>query len=713
MAPPVRQIERAAALALPLLLACCASGPESMSTRPPNTHTVDVVDDYHGTQVADPYRWLEDLDAPEVRTWIEEQNAASRAFLAAIPRREALRQRLTELWNFPRKSPPQRAGQRWLWRFNDGLQNQPVLYVGDRPDDAGRILLDPNTLSSDGTVALGPIAASHDGAYLAFGTSKSGSDWTDWQVLSITDGRILDDQLHWTKFTSAAWTHDNAGFFYMRYPKPREGETYEARNQAPELCYHRLGDAQTDDEVVYARPDEPTWGFAAAVTDDGRYLVITIWSGTDTRNRVAYLDLERRDEGVQPLLMDFDANYAYAANVGTKFYFQTNWLAPRGRVLAIDLASPDRAAWQEVVPQQRDTLEGTAGIGGRLVLTYLRDAAHAVVVHALDGTRQCELSLPAPCSVDGVTGRFEDADFHFLVTSFLQPGAILRCDVATGAVTEAWRPNVPFDASSYVAEQVFYASDDGTRVPMFLVHARRMKLDGDNPTYLYGYGGFNVSLTPSFSTPLLAWLELGGVYAVPNLRGGGEYGEEWHQAGMRGRKQNVFDDFRAAARYLIRNGYTRPERLAVGGGSNGGLLVGAALTQFPELIAAAVPQVGVLDMLRYHHFTIGWAWAPEYGTADEPDMFPILHAYSPLHRVQAGRTYPATLVLTGDHDDRVLPAHSYKFAAALQAAQAGSAPILLSVDVRTGHGAGKPTSKLIAVAADLFAFLAATLGIRD
>lgn len=712
IAPLLRQLLRAGgALTLPLLLPGCASDSASMDMRPPTTRTVDVVDDYHGTQVADPYRWLEDLDAPEVQAWIAAQNAASEAFLANVPQRETLRARLTELWNFARRSPPKRAGERWLWRLNDGLQNQAVLYVGDGPNEAGRVLLDPNTMSADGTVALGPAAASHDGAYLAYGTSKSGSDWTDWRVLSIEDGRVLDDELHWTKFTGAAWTHDTKGFFYMRYPEPREGEAFEARNVAPELCYHKLGTPQTSDEVVYSRPDEPTWGFDAKVTDDGRYLLISIWAGTDTRNRVAYLDLEDRARGVQPLLMDFDANYAFAANVGTKFFFQTNAKAPRGRVIAFDVTQPDKEAWQEVVAQNADTLESTAGIGGRLVLSYLRDGAHAIVVHGLDGERQNELALPSPCTVDGVSGRLEDPDFHCLVTSFLQPGSIHRCDVAMGSMTEEWRPELPFDATKYTAKQVFYESADGTRVPMFLVHARGLRLRGDNPTYLYGYGGFNVSLTPSFSTALLAWLDLGGVFAQPNLRGGGEYGEEWHQAGMRERKPNVFADFAAAARYLVRNGYTKRERLAIGGGSNGGLLVGAAITKFPDMFAAAVPEVGVMDMLRYHHFTIGWAWAPEYGTADEPEMFSVLRAYSPLHNVKPGNAYPATLILTGDHDDRVLPAHSYKFAAALQQAQAGSAPILLRVDVRTGHGAGKPTTKQIAAEADRWAFLCGALGI--
>ncbi len=676
--------------------------------RPPISHTVDVVDDYHGTKVSDPYRWLEDLDHADVKAWIAGQNAVSDAFLATTER-DRLRQRLTELWNYPRKSPPQRAGARFLWRLNDGLQNQAVLYVGDRADAEGRVLLDPNTLSADGTAALGPTAASHDGTYLAFGTSLKGSDWTDWQVMTIADGKLLDDRLAWSKFSGAAWTHDNLGFFYMRYPAPKEGETYEAQNLAPELCYHKLGTSQQEDEVVYARADEPTWGFAPTVTDDGRYLVISIWSGTDSRNRVAYLDLQARAAGVQPLLMEFDASYQFVTNVDRKFFFQTNWQAPRGRVIALELTQPDKAAWQQVVPQHKDTLESVAGIGGKLVLTYLRDAANAVVVHTLDGARERELTLPSPCTVAGVAGKLSDPDAYFLVTSFLLPGSIQRCELATGSQAEVWRPTLPFDTNAYESRQVFYQSHDGTRVPMFLVHKKGLRLNGDNPTYLYAYGGFNVSLTPAFDTAMLAWLEQGGVFAQPNLRGGGEYGEDWHQAGMLGKKQNVFDDFAAAAHYLIRNGYTRRERLGIGGGSNGGLLVGAALTQFPELFAAAVPQVGVLDMLRYHRFTIGWAWAPEYGTADDATMFKTLYAYSPLHNIRPGRTYPATLILTGDHDDRVLPAHSYKFAAALQAAQSGPAPILLRVDVKTGHGAGKPTSKQIAEAADTWAFLLGVL----
>jgi prolyl oligopeptidase len=702
---------RATLAAALLLLPSCGGESSMFDLRPPVTRTVDTVDDYHGTKVYDPYRWLEDLDHEDVHAWIAAQNATSAAFLAT-PERERLLARLTELWNFPRKGPPTRAGARWLWRFNDGLQNQPVLYSGDTPTDPGRVLLDPNTLSPDGTTALGPAAASHDGTYLAFGTSAKGSDWTQWQVLTLADGKVLPDVVHWSKFSGAAWTHDNAGFFYLRYAAPKEGETYEAQNVAPELCYHRLGTSQEDDAVVYARPDQPTWGFEPRVTDDGRYLVITIWVGTDSRNRVAYVDLQDRAAGVRPLLMDFDAGYHFVANVGSKFYFVTNNAAPRGRLIAFDVAAPDAAHWQAIVPQLKDTLEGADGIGGKLVLTYLRDAAHAVVIHGLDGKREHELTLPAPCTVDGITGKLDDPDFHVFITSFLLPGTIAHYDIASATLREVWRPTVPaFDASQFETKQVFYQSADGTRIPMSLVHKKGLRLHGDNPTYLYAYGGFNVSLTPAFNTPLLAWLELGGVFAQPNLRGGGEYGEDWHQAGMLAKKQNVFDDFAAAARYLLRNGYTRAERLAIGGGSNGGLLVGAALTQFPELFGAAVAQVGVMDMLRYHKFTIGWAWAAEYGTADDALMFKVLRAYSPLHNLQLGRSYPATLILTGDHDDRVLPAHSYKFAAALQAAQGGPAPILLRVDIKTGHGAGKPTAKQIASAADTWAFLARVLSI--
>ena len=688
----------------------CASPPAPMPLiPPPTTRTVDVVDTYHGVAIPDPYRWLEDLDAPEVRTWIEAQNAATDSFLARIPGRDALRTRLTELWNYPRKSPPKRAGKRWAWRANDGLQNQAVLYLADSPEEEGRMLLDPNAMSKDGTVALGPTVFSEDGRYLAYGVSASGSDWTEWQVLDVETGKHLDDRLRWTKFTSAAWTHDHAGFFYMRYPSPKEGEAMEAQNLAPDLCYHKLGTAQDADRVVYSRPDEPTWGFAPLVTDDGRYLVIHIWSGTDPRNRIAYADLTDPELAVQPLLMEFDASYALVTTAGTRFVFQTNLDAPRGRVIGLDLSEPDRAHWRELVPQGKDTLEGTSRVGVHLLLTYLRDAAHAVRMHDLEGKFEAEWALPSPCSVDGVDGRATDHEVFFGVTSFLQPGSLYRFDLASGQLREHWRPDLAFDPAAFEARQVFYQADDGARIPMVIVHRKGLRLDGENPTYLYGYGGFNISLTPAFSPSLIAWIEKGGVFAQPNLRGGGEYGEDWHRAGMRERKQTVFDDFAAAARFLIRNRYTSAPRLGIGGGSNGGLLVGAMLTQQPDLFAAAVPQVGVLDMLRYHRFTIGWAWASEYGTADDAAMFPVLRAYSPQHNVRPGTHYPATLVMTGDHDDRVLPAHSYKFTAALQAAQVGDAPVLIRVETKAGHGAGKPTHMQIAAASDQWAFLWATL----
>ncbi len=698
-------------LFLALVLAACATTPAPMPILPPpTTRTVAVVDTYHGVDVKDPYRWLEDLDAPDVRTWIAAQNAATDSFLARIPGRDALRARLTELWNYERRSPPKRAGARWAWHRNDGLQAQAVLCIGDTPGGAGRVLLDPNTMSKDGTVALGPTVFSEDGRWLAYGMAAAGSDWTEWQVLEVDTGRVLEDRLRWTKFTSAAWTHDHQGFFYMRYPAPKEGEVMAAQNLAPDLCYHRLGTAQETDRVVYARPDEPTWGFAPLVTEDGRFLVIHIWSGTDSRNRIAWVDLTDPDLAVVPLLMEFDASWVFVTNEGTRFVFQTNLDAPRGRVVGLDLAQPERSQQVELIAHGEDTLEGTSRVGDRLVLTYLRDAANVVRTHRLDGTFLSEWALPSPCSVSGVDGRAADREVFVSVTSFLQPASLYRFDLGNDELREHWRPELAFDPGAFEARQVFYQGLDGQRIPMVVVHKKGLRLDGQSPTYLYGYGGFNVSLSPAFAPSVIAWLERGGVFAQPNLRGGGEYGEDWHRAGMRERKQVVFDDFAAAARYLIRNGYTDAQHLGIGGGSNGGLLVGAMLTQHQDLFAAAVPEVGVLDMLRYHRFTIGWAWASEYGTADDREMFAVLRAYSPLHNLRPHTHYPATLVMTGDHDDRVLPAHSYKFAAALQAAQAGPAPVLIRIETRAGHGAGKPTHMQIAAATDQWAFLHATLG---
>ncbi len=681
----------------------------------PSAHKSAVVDDYHGTPVPDPYRWLEDPDAPDSRAWIEAENRITESYLAQIPQRDAIRRRLTQLWNYPKYGAPFHKVGRYFFFKNDGLQNQSVLYkqaslVGD-----AEVLLDPNVLSSDGTVALSTLALSEDGRLLAYGTSASGSDWEEFHVRDIATARDRADHLRWIKFSGASWTHDGRGFFYSRYPEAAD-KALTSVNRFQKVYYHRLGTAQARDVLVYERPDQPDWGFGAAVTDDGRYVVMNVWLGTDRRNRVHYLDLRsatrpRVTGAVTRLLDDFDAGYGFIGNDGPVFYFLTDLDAPKKRVIAIDTRQPERARWREIIPQGEDVLEGVQIIHDVFVAHYMHDAHSRLRLFALDGRFLKDVALPTLGAVASISGERKDDAMFYAFTSFLYPTTIFRYDFTEGTSSVFKAPAIDFDPSGYETKQVFYTSKDGTRVPMFITHKQGIKLDGSNPTYLYGYGGFDISLTPSFSVSVLAWLELGGVYAMPNLRGGGEYGEEWHQAGMHEKKQNVFDDFLAAAEYLIAQGYTTPAKLAVGGGSNGGLLVGAAITQRPELFGAALPAVGVMDMLRFHKFTIGWAWVTEYGSADSAAQFPYLYKYSPLHNLKAGARYPATLITTADHDDRVVPGHSFKFAAALQAAQAGPAPVLIEIETKAGHGAGKPTSKVIEEQADRWAFLVKNLGI--
>jgi len=682
----------------------------------PTARKSDVVDDYHGTRVPDPYRWLEDPDSPESRAWIEAQNRLTAAYLAEIPARNVIRDRLTKLWNYPKYGTPFRKGRRYFFFKNDGLQNQSVLYQQASLAADPETLLDPNRLSEDGTVALSTLAVTDDGRLLAYGTSASGSDWEEFRVRDVVTGKDRPDYLKWIKFSGASWTKDGAGFFYSRYPEPTDKALTDV-NRFQKLYYHRLGTEQGQDVLVYERPDQPDWGMNAAVTDDGRYAVLNVWLGTDRRNRVYYLDLKDAKRAkvtgeVVRLLDDFDASYTFVGNDGPVFYFLTDLDAPRKRVIAIDTRHPERARWREIILQGRDVLEAVQIISDTFVAHYMHDASSRLRLFALDGRPGKELELPALGSIGGISGERKDDEMFYAFTSFLYPTTIFRYDFRSGATSVFKAPAIDFDPTGYETKQVFYASKDGTRVPMFITHRKGMRLDGSNPTYLYGYGGFNISLTPSFSVAMLAWLEMGGVYAVPNLRGGGEYGEEWHQAGMHDKKQNVFDDFIAAAEYLIAQGYTSTPKLAIAGGSNGGLLVGAAITQRPELFGAALPAVGVMDMLRFHKFTIGWAWVTDYGSADSAAQFPYLYRYSPLHNIRAGARYPATLVTTADHDDRVVPGHSFKFTAALQAAQAGPQPVLIEIETKAGHGAGKPTSKLIEEQADRFAFLVKNLAVE-
>ncbi|MGB3756189.1 MAG: prolyl oligopeptidase family serine peptidase [Rivularia sp. (in: cyanobacteria)] len=678
----------------------------------PATRKGEQVDNYHGTEVADYYRWLENPDSTETKAWVEAQNKVTFNFLDQIPARDDIKKRLTKLWDYEKYGVPYQEGSRYFYFKNDGLQNQSVLYTLKNLDDKPTVLLDPNKLSEDGTVALSGISISDDGKYLAYGISVAGSDWQEWKVRNIETGEDLEDNLKWIKFSGASWTNDSKGFFYSGYDAPNEKTKLEDVNYYQKLYYHQLGKPQSEDTLIYERSDEKEWGFNGSVTEDGRYLIISVWLGTDSKNLVFYKDLTNPSSEVVELISKFESSYSLIDNDKNAFYFQTDLNAPRGRAIAIDIDKPDPKNWQEIIPQTEETLESVGTLNNQFVAEYLKDARSQIKIYDLKGAFIREVELPGIGSVGGFEGKKADTETFYIFTSYTTPGTIYRYDMVTGKSTVFREPKVDFNADNYETKQIFYKSKDGTQVPMFIIHKKGIKLDGNNPTYLYGYGGFNVSLTPSFSVTSLIWMEMGGVYVVANIRGGGEYGEEWHQAGIKDKKQNVFDDFIAAAEWLIDNKYTKSEKLAIAGGSNGGLLVGACMTQRPDLFGAALPAVGVLDMLRFHKFTIGWAWVPEYGSSENPEEFKTLYAYSPLHNLEPGTAYPATLITTADHDDRVVPAHSFKFAAALQAAHDGEAPVLIRIETKAGHGAGKPTAKIIEEVADKWAFLVKTLGIE-
>ena len=693
-----------------------AGGAQAQRLAYPTSKTVNQVDDYHGERVADPYRWLEDVDAADTREWVEAQNRVTFGFLERIPERATLRERLTKLWNYERFSAPFRKGGRYFFFKNDGLQNQAVMYQQATLAAAPTVLLDPNTLSADGTVALSTIELSEDGRYLAYALAASGSDWNEVKVRDVATGKDLSDHLRWIKFSGLSWSHDGRGFFYSRYPEPT-GDSLTGVNRFHKLYYHALGTDQAKDVLVYERPDQPDWGVDGNVTDDGRYLILTLWLGTDRRNRVYFMDLGSGPQpnlraSAVPLLDAFDAGYGFVGNDGPQFYFWTDREAPRGRLVAVDTRQADPARWRTIIAQEQDVLQSVQLVHNTFIASYLHDAHSRVRLVALDGKVLGDVPFPTIGSVGQITGERKDDEMFYTFTSFLYPTTVFRFDFAARRSEVFKAPKLDFDASKYETRQVFYPSKDGTRVPMFITHRKGLALDGTNPTYLYGYGGFNISLTPAFSVGNLVWLELGGVFAQPSLRGGAEYGEDWHSAGMLGKKQNVFDDFIAAAEYLIREKYTSSSRLAIGGGSNGGLLVGAVMNQRPELFGAALPAVGVMDMLRFHKFTIGWAWVTEYGSADSVGQYPFLRAYSPLHNLKKGTAYPATMITTADHDDRVVPGHSFKYAAALQAAQGGTAPTLIRIETKAGHGAGKPTTKIIEEQADRWAFLVEVLRMR-
>lgn len=689
-------------------------------TRPlnyPTTRRGEVIEDLHGVKVADPYRWLEDADSTETKQWVEAQNRLTFGYLATLPGRDRLKDRLTRLWNYEKFTTPYKEGNLYFYSRNTGLQNQYVLYVAKSlADPAPRILLDPNTLSKDGTVALAGTAISHDAKYLAYGLSAAGSDWQEWKVRNIATGQDTEDHLKWAKFTGASWSLDNKGFFYSRYDAPKPGTELQQQNYYQKLYYHRLGTPQEADVLVYDRPDQKEWGFGGGVTEDGRYLIISVWRGTDPTNRLFYKDLKdphnpaltREQSSVVELIPDPEAKYDFVGNDGPLFWFVTDKDAPRRKVIAIDIRKPEER--HEIIPQSAEKLENVGLVGDRFFADYLKDAHTQIKIFTLEGKPAGEVALPGLGTAGGFGGKRKDKETFYSFTGFTTPSTIFRYDVPTGKSALYRKPIVAFNPNDYETKQIFYNSKDGTRIPMFLTYKKGLKLDGSNPTLLYGYGGFNSSETPYFSVINQTWMEMGGVYAVANIRGGGEYGQEWHDSGRLKNKQNVFDDFIAAGEWLIQNKYTSTPKLAITGGSNGGLLVGACITQRPDLFGAAVPAVGVMDMLRFHKFTIGWAWTSDYGSPDKAEDFKTLYAYSPLHNIHSGTKYPPTLVLTSDHDDRVVPAHSFKFAATLQAAQAGTSPTLIRIETQAGHGAGKPTAKIIEEKADVYAFLLRSLG---
>lgn len=680
----------------------------------PRTKTVDQVDEFHGTKVADPYRWLENdvREDAEVKAWVEAQNQVTFGYLEKLPQRTMLKDRLTKLWNYERFSSPSKQGAKYVFSKNDGLQNQSVLYIQSALDAPAEVLLDPNSWSKDGTVALSGTSFSENGKLLAYGVQDAGSDWNTWKVMNVESKTVLDDELKWLKFTSASWLKDGSGFFYSRYPEPEAGAAFQKLNLNQKVYFHKLGTKQADDKVIFANPEEPTWGFGADVSDDGKYLIITAWKGTDDKYRVYYKSIADLDAEAVHLVGNFDQEYTFLGNDGTVFYFRTDHQAPKRRVVAIDLVHTNPDAWREVIPEQPHVLTGVNLLGDRVFATYLRDAVTAVKVFSTSGKFERDVAFDGIGAASGFGGKRTDTETFYSYQSFATPPSIYRYDPATGASSLLRRPAIDVKPEDYTVEQVFYTSKDGTKVPMFLCYKKGLEKNGALPTLLYGYGGFNISLTPSFSVSRLLWMELGGVFAMPNLRGGGEYGEAWHQGGTKLNKQNVFDDFIGAAEWLIAHKYTKPEKLAIQGGSNGGLLVGACMTQRPDLFGAALPAVGVMDMLRFHKFTAGRFWVDDYGSADNPEQFAALIKYSPYHVLKPGTKYPATMVTTADTDDRVVPGHSFKFAARLQECQSGPAPTLIRIETRAGHGAGKPTAKIIEEVADQYAFLMHMLGMK-
>jgi len=685
----------------------------------PKAHTVDQIDDYFGTKVPDPYRWMEDVDSPEVKTWVDAENLLTRSYIDSAPGREKLHARLMDLTNFERYTAPARRGARYFYTHNEGLQNQNVVFWQEGLTGEPHVLLDPNTMSTDGTVALSGISITDDGRYAAYSIAEAGSDWVKWHVRDVATGKDLPDLVEWSKFSGAAWLKDGSGFFYEGYDAPKsadKAEALKAANYFHKVFFHKLGTPQSEDKLAFDRPDDKELNVGASVTDDGRYLVLQSVKGTSPNSDLFIKDLHRPEAPVLKVVTIPDALYSVIDNDATTFWVRTTLNAPNGKVIAIDLGHPEREHWKTIIPESKNKLDDVTMVHDTLIANYIADAQSLIELHSRDGKLIEHLQLPAIGTADGFGGKRHDTETFFQFSNFTTPGTTYRLDMTTRKATLFRQPKLKFDPATFETKQIFYTSKDGTKVPMFLSYKKGLKLDGTNPTLLYGYGGFNISLLPDFAPSHVLWMEMGGVYAQPSLRGGGEYGEAWHQAGTKLKKQNVFDDFIAAAQWLVANKYTSSPKLAISGGSNGGLLVGAVETQRPELFGAALIAVGVMDMLRFDKFTIGWAWKDDYGSpSDNKAEFEAIYRYSPLHNLHSGVPYPPTLIMTADHDDRVFPAHSFKFAAAMQAAIGATpdaGPALIRVETRAGHGGGMPLSKRVELAVDQYAFLVNALRIK-
>lgn len=691
-----------------LLMAMISCNDQSLKY--PETRKDDVVDDYFGTKVADPYQWLEDDNSKETADWVKAENATTFAYLNQLPNRDKIRKQLTNVLNYPRMGTPFKKAGKYFFYKNDGLQDQNVLYMTDNLESEPKVLLDPNKLSQDGTVSLTGVEVSDDGHFLVYMVAQSGSDWNEIFVKDIETGKELKDHIKWVKFSELAWYQD--GFFYSAYSEPNANTEYSESNQYQQIFYHKLGTSQDQDELVMGDPNNPKRMFFASMTEDKRFLLVSM-SEASNGNALSVKDMSKKGTKYVSLMKSFDYEFIAVDNVGDDLYVRTNYKAPRYRLVKIDMNHPAEENWEEIIPEKSDVLQSVSLVGGMIVAEYMKDAHSVVDVYNYNGKFDHEIALPGIGSTGTFSGKKDDPIAFYNYTSFNTPGEIYTYDFRTEKSSLFYRPEISFNPDDFVVKQDFYTSKDGTKVPIFIVHKKGIKLDGNNPTLLYGYGGFNISMTPVYSSTRLVFMKNGGVFAMPNIRGGGEYGEEWHKAGTKLKKQNVFDDFIAAANYLIDQKYTNSDKLAVMGGSNGGLLVGAVVNQRPDLFKVALPAVGVMDMLRYQKFTIGWAWAGDYGTSeDSKEMFEYLYHYSPYHNIKDGVEYPAVLVTTADHDDRVVPAHSFKYIAQLQASDTGKLPKLIRIDIKAGHGSGKPISKVIDEYTDMWSFLFYHLGMK-